>query len=78
MMLIFVDLIHTHICLIHAATQIVTHIYFGSGGSNTSIHWWKTQCTGTETHLVNCTRKFDVDCEHEEDVGVICSQPNPG
>ena len=64
--------------LFFSVTQVVSNIYFGSGKSATPIHWWKTQCTGAETHLVNCTRNFDVDCDHDEDVGVICSQPSPG
>ena len=47
--------------------------HFGQG---TGPIWLDSvQCTGSETHLVNCTNRGDIgihDCGHDEDAGVEC------
>ena len=64
--------------LLFSVFQIVSSIHFGGAGSTTPIHWGNTQCSGTETRLVNCTQGSTTGCGHDADVGVICSQPTPG
>ena len=48
------------------------YAYFGQG---TGYIWLdNVQCTGSETHLVNCTNEGigNHDCKHREDAGVQC------
>ena len=33
------------------------------------------QCTGTESHIVNCTHITNHNCGHYEDVGLACFPP---
>ena len=53
-----------------------TNAYFGQG---TGPIWLDdVQCTGSETHLVNCTNEGIgiIDCRHDEDAGVQCLSLN--
>ena len=53
-----------------------TNAYFGQG---TGYIWLdNVQCTGSETHLVNCTNRGigTHDCGHDEDAGVQCLSLN--
>ena len=53
-----------------------TNAYFGRG---TGPIWLDdVQCTGSETHLVNCTNSGigTGDCRHDEDGGVQCLSLN--
>ena len=54
-----------------------TNAYFGRG---TGPIWLDdVQCTGSETHLVNCTNSVigtDESCKHDEDGGVQCLSLN--
>ena len=49
-----------------------TNAYFGKGTGHTWLD--NVQCTGSETHLVNCTNSgIGInDCGHDEDAGVQC------
>ena len=56
-----------------------TDAYFGRG---TGPIWLDgVQCTGSETHLVNCTAYYGIgrhNCGHHEDAGVDCHLNNAG
>ena len=56
---------------------MVTNISFGGGGSFQQVHLDSVQCTGTEPNLLNCSHNgIGVhDCEHPEDIGIICERP---
>ena len=45
--------------------------YFGQG--NGSIVIDEARCTGSESHLTNCTHITDHNCCHSEDAGVRCA-----
>ena len=53
-----------------------TNAYFGRG----AVHIWldDVECTGSETHLVNCTNRGigTHDCGHDADAGVQCLSLN--
>lgn len=53
----------------------LTNAYFGEGNSS-FVHGGFT-CYGDEQHLVDCTWSVstNVQCQHNEDAGVICSAP---
>ena len=57
-------------------TEIVTGVFFGGGASFTPIHLDDVRCLGNESSLLNCThRGIGVhDCDHQQDVGIICQQ----
>ena len=45
---------------------------FRFGGGSGPIHFSGFQCSGAESHLVNCFWSFDYNCSHFEDAGVRC------
>ena len=47
---------------------------FGSG--SISILMDNVECSGTERRLQDCDRAIDNDCNHSEDAGVVCSDPD--
>ena len=61
---------------VHHTGTIQFNIFFGGarGSSLQPIHLDELRCTGTEESLLNCTHSgIGVnDCEHPEDVGIIC------
>ena len=42
------------------------------GGGSGPIHSNEIHCTGSETHLVNCSTGYRTVCDHSNDVGVVC------
>ena len=45
---------------------------FRFGGGSGPIHFSGFQCSGAESHLVNCFWSHDYNCSHFEDAGVRC------
>ena len=43
------------------------------GDGSGPIHYVNFQCTGDETHLVNCSVGAFFSCSHSEDAGVRCT-----
>ena len=62
--------------LMPALPEVITGVFFGGGASFQSIHLDALRCTGTEPNLLNCTHNGigEHDCQHTEDVGIICVQ----
>ncbi|KAJ8322311.1 hypothetical protein KUTeg_000782 [Tegillarca granosa] len=57
-----------------------SHAYIQFFGQGTGNIWLDdVMCTGTETSIFQCnmTRVGDNDCEHSEDVGIICTDQEP-
>ena len=52
---------------------------YSYGGGSGPIHYAGFQCSGTETHLVNCAVATnaslvqEINCVHDEDAGVRCT-----
>ena len=52
---------------------------YSYGGGSDPIHYAGFQCSGTETHLVNCAIATnaslvqEINCVHDEDAGVRCT-----
>ena len=75
-----------HACILHslfiymhayiALTQVVSNIFYGEGLSSQPIHLDDLQCIGNETSLLDCEHisGSEVNCQHDEDVGLICKQ----
>ena len=42
------------------------------GGGSGPIHSDEIHCTGSETHLENCSTGYRTVCDHSNDVGVVC------
>ena len=61
----------------NAALTGITNIFFESlGAENKSIHLDELKCKGTEQSLLECSHDpvGKNDCQHPEDVGVICQR----
>ena len=67
--------LHNKILFI-ALPDVVTNIFFGNGNANIPIHLDELRCAGNETDLLACSHApvGTHDCEHPEDVGVICQR----
>ena len=55
---------------------MITDIFFGSGENSQQIHLDELLCSGQEETLLECSHDpVGVnDCDHAEDVGVICQR----
>lgn len=56
--------------------KVKSNIFFGGGGTFQPIHLDELHCSGAEETLLNCTHGgVGVhDCEHSEDIGIICQR----
>ena len=60
-----------------ALTEVITNIFFGSGEDSQQIHLDEVRCSsGQEQSLLDCSHDpiGVTDCEHPEDVGMICQR----
>ena len=59
-----------------ALATVQPNVFFGGGASFQQIHLDELRCSGAEATLLNCTHSgVGVhDCEHHEDVGIICNR----
>ena len=53
-----------------AGASFVAQAYFGAGQGRIVLD--NVRCNGNETRLVSCSNSTIVNCQHSEDVGVIC------
>ena len=66
---------HTHLLLMYFITTdplVFTNAHFGAGIG--TIHLDNVECSGTESHLIDCSHSSQVNCYygHLEDAGVRC------
>lgn len=64
--------------MIHSITPLlgavpVRKAFFGMGRKDQAILMDDVSCTGKELSLQSCSKSSDIDCDHSEDAGVICS-----
>ena len=60
-----------------ALTEVITNIFFGSGEAFQQIHLDNVRCSsGQEQNLLECSHNpiGETDCQHPEDVGIICQR----
>ena len=60
-----------------ALTEVITNIFFGSGDASQQIHLDSVCCSsGQEQSLLECSHDpiGVTNCEHPEDVGIICQR----
>ena len=67
------ELCQTHYTIIITDADAV----FRFGGGSGPIHFAEFQCSGSESHLLNCSISIDssiesIPCGHSEDAGVRC------
>ena len=55
---------------------MITDVFFGGAGSEVPIHLDAVNCDGTESNLLDCSHDgIGVhDCDHDEDVGIMCER----
>ena len=68
----FVKTSFTDIYFITTDSLVFTNAHFGAGIG--SIHLDNVECSGTESHLIDCSHSSQVNCYygHLEDAGVRC------
>ncbi|EFN59297.1 hypothetical protein CHLNCDRAFT_19264, partial [Chlorella variabilis] len=45
--------------------------------SGAEVVWWTLRCGGGEASVHDCQWNYDPNCDHSEDVGVVCSELPP-
>ena len=68
-------MVHVHLLLLSHCYFVdavaFSNSHFGSGAGNIFLD--DVRCTGSESHLINCTYdSVTTDCSHSEDAGVRC------
>ena len=55
------------------AERVANFGEFGQGDDSEPIYFDDVTCTGTESYLYECSYMTSHDCDHSEDVGVVCT-----
>ena len=71
-----IDCVYKYKSSYEAVPEVKSGIFFGGGGTFQPIHLDDLRCSGAEATLLNCTHTGVGmhDCEHPEDVGIICQR----
>ena len=55
------------------AVRVASLAEFGIGDDSEPIHFDNVICTGNERYLYECSHSTNHNCDHSEDVGIVCS-----